>query len=84
MPIRVVLADNHELVRQGLVLQASAATINPELSLTPAGTGRFQQVQDGIKQITQRLYRDLPPEDLATAHRVLATVTERANAELAR
>jgi hypothetical protein len=80
-PVRAALA---ELVRQGLVLQAPAATINPELSLSPAGTIRFQQVQDGIKQIAQRLYGDLPPEDLATAHSVLATVTERANAELAR
>jgi len=80
-PVRAALA---ELVRQDLISQAPGTTINPVLSLTPAGTIRFQQVQDGIKHIAQRLYRDLPPEDLATAHRVLATVTERANAELAR
>jgi len=80
-PIRAALT---ELVRQSLVNQTPAAPNNPEISLTPAGTGRFHQVQEGIKQIAQRLYGDLAPEDLATAHRVLGIVTERANAELTR
>lgn len=35
-------------------------------------------------EIVQRLWGDLPAGDLATAGRVLAIVTERANAELAR
>ena len=34
-------------------------------------------------QITQRLWGDLPVEDLATTGRVLSTVLARANAELA-
>jgi hypothetical protein len=29
--------------------------------------------------VTRRLYADLDPDDLATAHRVLIEVTERAN-----
>jgi len=80
-PVRAALT---ELVRQSLVNQTPSATNNPEISLTPAGTSRFHQVQEGIKQIAQRLYGDLAPEDLATAHRVLGIVTERANAELTR
>ena len=53
------------------------------MALTAAGAARFGQIQDAIGQVTARLYGDLPEADLATAHRVLATVTERANAELA-
>lgn len=55
----------------------------PEVTLTPTGTARAQQIREDIGRITQRLYGGLPTEDLATAHRVLAAVTERANAELA-
>ena len=54
-----------------------------QISLTQAGAARSRQVREGIGQITQRLYSGLPAGDLATAHRVLATVTERANAVLA-
>jgi DNA-binding MarR family transcriptional regulator len=53
------------------------------LRLTADGQALFQRISDGIRRIAERLYGDLPPEDLATAHRVLATVTQRANAELA-
>jgi len=40
-------------------------------------------LRSGIDRITERLYADLPVDDLVTARRVLAIVTERANAELA-
>ncbi|MEH1016892.1 hypothetical protein V6U90_27800 [Micromonospora sp. CPCC 206060] len=54
-------------------------------ALRPTAAGR--QVQDDIRAavagITDRLYGGLPTEDLAAAARVLGTVTERANAELA-
>ena len=80
-PVRDALA---ELARQDLIKPAPAAAANPEVTITPAGATRFHQLQEAIKQITQRLYGNLPAEDLATAHRVLTTVTERANAELTR
>jgi len=80
-PVRAALA---ELARQDLIEPTPAAATNPEIRITPAGTTRFHQLQEAIKQITQRLYANLPPQDLATAHRVLTTVTERANAELNR
>ena len=72
-----------ELVDHGLISRTPFAETGPQITLMPAGTARFHQVREGIGQITQRLYGGLPTEDLATAHRVLATVTERANAELA-
>jgi hypothetical protein len=50
-------------------------------------TGPARQLHSGIRAavagITQRLWGDLPAEDLATAGRVLAIITDRANAELA-
>jgi hypothetical protein len=72
-----------ELAWQGLISRAPAAAAGTQVALTAAGTARFEQVQGGIGQVTQRLYGGLPEADLAIAHRVLATVTERANAELA-
>jgi hypothetical protein len=64
-----------------------------QLTITGQGsavavTGTAQQLHSRIRaaitEITQRLWGDLPAEDLATAGRVLAIITERANAELAR
>jgi len=72
---REVLAD---VLDQGLA-ERSAAT---QLSLTPAGTTRFQQLTAAITQITERLYGGLPADELAAAHRMLTAVTARANAEL--
>jgi DNA-binding MarR family transcriptional regulator len=54
----------------------------PQVELTSAGEQFIQQIRADVAEITQRLYRDIPHEDLVTAHRVLATLTERANAEL--
>ncbi len=73
-----------ELAWQGLISREPAAGGGNLVTLTAAGTVRFEQIQGGIGEVTARLYGGLPETDLATAHRVLATVTERANAELAR
>lgn len=64
-----------------------------QLTITGQGsavtvTGTAQQLHSRIRaaiaEITQQLWGDLPAEDLATAGRVLAIITERANTELAR
>jgi DNA-binding MarR family transcriptional regulator len=68
------------LAAEGLVARSGHPA---NLTLTPTGDARHRQIRHGIDQITERLYGDLPHEDLATAHRILAIVTERANAELA-
>ena len=67
-----------KIVHSGLV-----TVVNGAVALTPAGTGQFEEIRDGVVAIAQRLYGDLPAEDLAVAHRILVEVTERANAELA-
>jgi DNA-binding MarR family transcriptional regulator len=82
-PIVAALA---QLVAAGLVSTEPAATggeVTAPVELTAEGAEVFGRVSRGIGRITDRLYGGLPPTDLATAHRVLATVTERANAELA-
>jgi hypothetical protein len=56
----------------------------PAVTVTGAARQLHSRIRAAITQITQRLWGDLPAEDLATAGRVLAIVTERANAELAR
>jgi DNA-binding MarR family transcriptional regulator len=52
--------------------------------LTEGGQARFGQIRGALEDVTARLFGDLPPEDLATAGRVLAIVTARASAELIR
>ncbi len=51
--------------------------------LTDAGQARYDQVRAAVDEVTARLYGGIPAADLATAGRVLALVTARANAELA-
>jgi DNA-binding MarR family transcriptional regulator len=64
------------------LLQAPGDEGSP-VRLTDAGQQLFDGIRAAVAQITQRLWGDLPAEDLATAGRVLSIVTARANAELA-
>jgi hypothetical protein len=54
------------------------------MAVTDAAQQLHGRIRDVISEITQRLWGDLPAEDLDTAGRVLSIITERANAELAR
>jgi DNA-binding MarR family transcriptional regulator len=63
------------------LLQAPADDGSP-VRLTDAGQQLFARVRAAVTEITERLWGDLPAEDLATAGRVLSIVTARANAEL--
>lgn len=56
----------------------------PAVTVTSAGRQLHGRISAAIADITARLWADLPAEDLATAGRVLAIITGRANAELAR
>jgi DNA-binding MarR family transcriptional regulator len=53
------------------------------VKVTDAGQQLHSRIRSAITEITERLWGDLPAEDLATAGRVLSTVLARANAELA-
>jgi len=64
------------------LLQAPEGDESP-LKLTDAGQQLHSQIRTAVTQITQRLWGDLPAEDLNIAARVLSTILARANAELA-
>jgi DNA-binding MarR family transcriptional regulator len=65
------------LAEKGLVRTAPSA-----VALTPEGQRFLDQVQARVGAVTQRLWGDIPAGDMAVARRVLATVLERAEAEL--
>ena len=53
------------------------------VSVTGAGRDLHARVRGAVAGITERLWGDLPPDELGVAGRVLATVLERADGELA-
>lgn len=55
----------------------------PAVTVTSAGRQLHSRISAAITGITARLWADLPAGDLATAGRMLAIITDRANAELA-
>jgi hypothetical protein len=54
------------------------------LRLTDAGRELHERTSAEIAPVSARLYAGIPAEDLAVAGRVLALITERADAEPAR
>jgi hypothetical protein len=64
--------------------QLQATSEGSVVTVTDAAQQLHARVRTVVAEITQRLWGDLPAEDLATAGRVLSIITERANAELAR
>jgi hypothetical protein len=77
-------------VQEGISELAAAGLLDapegdgPTVAVTEAGKQLHARIRVGVAEITERLWGDLPPEDLTIAGRVLATVLERANEELAR
>jgi DNA-binding MarR family transcriptional regulator len=67
-----------ELITKGLL-----ATETSRVLLTDAGREFHTAVSSETAEISARVWADIPAEDLAAAGRVLALVTERADAELA-
>jgi hypothetical protein len=64
------------------LLQAAGAD-GSLATLTNVGERLYGKIRADLSRITERLWGDLPTDDLATAGRVLGIVLERANAELA-
>ena len=63
---------------------AGALTVESgTVKLTAAGQDKHRRIRARIQEVTSGLF-DFPAEDLATAGRVLTTITARANAFLAR
>ncbi|MFJ6080367.1 MarR family transcriptional regulator [Streptomyces sp. NPDC092369] len=67
-----------ELIGKGLLAPEAS-----RVGLTDAGRAYCAEVSAETGAISARIYAGIPAEDLAAAGRVLAQVTERANAELA-
>jgi len=65
----------------GELAAAGLARADSRVTLTEAGQARYTGIRTALDEITARLF-DFPAEDLATAGRVLAILTARANAEL--
>ena len=70
-----------ELTAAGLLEVGDAAVT---VTVTDAGRELQGRIRSTVVEITQRMWGDLPAEDLEAAGRVLTTVLERANAELAK
>jgi DNA-binding MarR family transcriptional regulator len=83
--LKVDAAVVHDTLRE--LTDQGRVTVRPDdppvVELTEAGEALFRTLRAGIDAITQRLYDGLPEDDLRTAARILTTLTERANAELA-
>jgi len=62
---------------------AGLAIATGPLALTDSGQDAYQRIRGAIDELNAELFA-FPPEDLATAGRILSVVTERANAVLAR
>ena len=62
----------------------TAGYLTDGTSVTQRARDLFSRVRAATLEITEWLWGDLPAEDLATAGRVLSTIADRANAELAR
>lgn len=68
------------LASTGLIARATAPG-SPVIA-TDAGVRLHARIHAAVAEVTERLWGDLPPEDVATAGKVLATVLERANRAL--
>jgi len=66
----------------GLAADGALSVESGQVTLTAAGQEVRRRIRARIEEVTSGLF-DFPAGDLATAGRVLATVTERANAFLA-
>jgi DNA-binding MarR family transcriptional regulator len=69
-----------ELIDDGLLETVSGYVV----AFTDAGRDRYVRIRATVDRTTAPLYADLPPGDLATARRVLTTISERADIQLAR
>jgi hypothetical protein len=72
---------------EAVVADAAAAGllhVSSVVELTAAGQDVHRRISAGIGAVTPELYGGIPQDDLATAHRVLRTITDRANAYLSR
>ena len=81
------ISDADAQARIGAMIAAQQLQITSEgstVTVTDAALRLHSRIGAATARIVEQLWGDLPAEDLATAGRILAIITERANAELAR
>jgi hypothetical protein len=79
---RKIAAADVQAAIAGLVADGALSVESGQVALTAADQDVRRRIRARIDEVTSGLF-DFPADDLATAGRVLATVTERANAFLA-
>ncbi|MFJ9905489.1 MarR family transcriptional regulator [Streptomyces sp. NPDC101152] len=80
--LKVDAADAHHVVEE-LGTKGLVTVDGSQVRITDAGRDLYAAVTAETGRVSARIWGDIPAQDLAAAGRVLATVTERANAELA-
>jgi DNA-binding MarR family transcriptional regulator len=80
--LKVDAADAHRVVDE-LGTKGLVTVDGTQVRITDAGRDLYATVTAETGRMSARIWGDIPAQDLAAAGRVLATVTERANAELA-
>jgi hypothetical protein len=78
----VKIADAQARARIDTLTAAGLLSEGSPVKVTDAGKQLHARIRGAVVEITDRMWGDLPPEDLAAAGRVLRTVLERASAEL--
>jgi hypothetical protein len=81
------ISDADALARVDAMIAAQHLQITGEgsaVTVTDAAVQLHRRISAATTGIIEQLWGDLPAGDLATTGRVLAIITERANAELAR
>ncbi|CAM5681540.1 hypothetical protein SALBM311S_05882 [Streptomyces alboniger] len=81
MIVRNAAAPIEELIAKELVVPDASGT--SRVRATDAGRALYTEAGAETAPISARIYAGIPAEDLSTAGRVLARITERANTELA-
>jgi hypothetical protein len=83
--VKVTEAQAHARIAELIAANLLEAPDADESALKVTETGQelHRCIRTAVGDITQRLWGDLPADDLNTAGRVLGTILERANAELA-
>ena len=83
--LKVSAAEAQARIAELAAAQFVHAPDGEGLPVTVTDTGRelHANIRAEVGQITERMWGDLPAQDLETAGRVLTTVLARANAELA-
>ncbi|GAA4326040.1 hypothetical protein GCM10023086_53420 [Streptomyces venetus] len=75
-------AEAHEVIDQLITAELLAPEDVSRVRITDAGRELYTRTAGEAAPFTARIYAGIPEEDLAVAGRVLALITERANAEL--